>query len=108
MANSDNGMLAASHAGFQNRVKYFMQKGAVAVLGEDTTGFVAGRHDARKTYADKVLAGEASVFEMAVAVATNSTIVANITSAGDHSSVTDGDLEFTVNSMWDDFSGFEG
>ncbi len=87
----------ATDTGFKNRVKYFMQKGAAAVLAE--AGTVSG-HDLRAAYANNVLNATASTFEMAVAVVTNATIAA----AGGAAS-SDSDIEFAVNSFWDAFSG---
>lgn len=106
MADGDatKGMLAVAQESFRRRIKYYMQKGATAVIGE--LGTTPG-HALRKTYADSVLAGTASIYEMAVAVATNTTVVGKLDALGGHSGVPDSDLEFTVNSMWDDFSGFE-
>lgn len=106
MADGDaiKGMAAANDEGFQNRVKYYMQKGAAAVIGELNT---TPGHVERKAYADGVFDGTESVFEMAVAVVTNGTIITNIGAQGGHTAVTDADIEFTVNSLWDDFSGFE-
>lgn len=94
-------MFEASGKGFQKKVKYYMQKAAIAVIGEDNT--TAG-HAERLAYAKKVLDGEASVYEFAVGVVTNTTISGKIDSATDY----DGDLEFVVNSMFNDFAGFDG
>lgn len=97
MASID-AMELAKDEGFQRRVKHFMQKAAIAVMAEllNTTG-----HNDRVIYAKKVLDGSASTTEYAIAVVTNSTVAA----AGE--SVSDNDLEFTVNSMFTAFSGFE-
>ena len=88
----------AENQEFQQRVKHFMQKAAVAVLGE------ASPTQARSDYSAKVLNGDASVREMAYAVTTNGTIQTGINMSVEGFGVTDSDLEFTVNSMWDDFS----
>ena len=84
----------------QDRVKYYMQKAAVAIIGEDAS---TEHHADRKTYSDAVLSGAASVYEMAVAVTTNSTVAAEITAG----TVTDSSLEYTVNSLIDDMAGAE-
>ena len=90
-------MEVAADAGFQLRVKHFMQKAAAAVYAETTSG----DKPARVAYAAKVLDGSASVYEYAVAVVTNATVAAG------GLGTSDGDLEFTVNSFWNAFSGVE-
>jgi len=92
-------MSKASDTGFQRRVKYFMTKAAVAILGEDDQ---TANHAERVVYANKVLDGSASVYEYAVGVTTNGTIATNINGDVDP---TDNDVEFTVNSMIDDYAG---
>lgn len=108
MSNSLNGSIAAKNAVFQDRIKFLMQKSAVSVIGE--VGTTPG-HTERLAYAKTVLDGTASVFEMAVATTTNATVLAaigvNPDNATDPLTVTDSDLEFTVNGLWDDFSGYE-
>lgn len=87
----------AYDAGFQNRIKYFMQKAAAAILAE--AGTVPG-HDLRVAYASKALDGTAPPFEMATAVLTNATVAASGGQAAP-----DSDIEFSVNSFWNAFSG---
>lgn len=96
--SSTDAMPVANEQGFQDRVEFFMKKAAVAVMAEalSTTG-----HTERAAYAKTVLGGFARVFDYAVSVLTNATVEA----AG--LAVTDSDLEFTVNSMFNAFSGFE-
>lgn len=88
----------ATENGFQGRCKYFFQKAAIAVMSEDPG---TANHDDRVRFAAKVITGGISQTELAIAVATNSTIAATIDSAGTPS---DNDLEFTVNSMFDAFA----
>lgn len=78
-----------------------MQKAAIAILGEE--GSTAG-HAERVVYAKEILAGTASVYEFAVGVVTNSTIAGKIDAETDY----DSDLEFVVNSMINDFAGYDG
>ena len=68
-------MFEASEEGFQRKVKYYMQKAAIAVLGE--LGTTSG-HAERVIYANKILDGTASVYEYAVGVTTNATIADKI------------------------------
>jgi len=95
-------MIWTKGEGNPDRVKFFMMRAATNVIGEDP---VTPGHTERKAYADKVLAGEANVQQMVIAVVTNATIAATLNA--DETPV-DGDIEFTVNSLWDDFSGYEG
>ena len=96
-------MAKANDQGFQRRVKYFMQKAAVAIVGESES---TDGHTERVAYATTILTGSASIFEVAIAVTTNSTIATAIgTNGGDPS---DNDLEFTVNSLINDFAGYDG
>lgn len=99
MAISTKCMSVVNEKGFQRRVKYFMQKAASAILGEVGT---TPNHAERVVYSNAVLDGTADVYEYTVAVTTNSTIAGNID--GDVEP-TDSDMEFTVNSLIDDFAG---
>lgn len=93
---AEDAMEVANEEGFQRRVKHFMQKAALAVMAEaGSTAF----HTERVAFAKSVLDGTASVYEYAVGVVTNSTVASN------GLATTDGDLEFTVNSMFTAFSG---
>jgi hypothetical protein len=94
-------MHEAHEAGFQRKVKYYMQKAALAVLGEEST---TKGHTERVAYAKKVLDGTASIYEFAVGVTTNSTIAAKLDAKSDY----DSDLEFVINSMFSDFAGYDG
>jgi hypothetical protein len=98
---ADSGVIMTfvkTDADFQNRVKYFFQKAAIAVMAEDpgTTN-----HDERADFAGAVLGGDMDVLELAIAVATNATIAANIVATIES---TDNDVEFTVNSMYNAFA----
>lgn len=104
---SDIRMAFADWDFFQNKVKFFMQKSALAVLGEAYGGVdepTEAEHTARATYAKSILAGSASVEQYAYAVATNSTIASSLDSG---TLPSDNDLEFTVNSMFNDFAGID-
>ena len=83
---------------FQNTVKYFMQKAAIAVMSESDA---TANHAARLNFARKILSGQASIYEFAFAVVTNATIGGHIDVP---EAIPDADLEFTVNSMYDAFS----
>ena len=104
MATTTEAMVIANNSTWKSRIKFAMQKGAVAVMAE--AGTVNG-HAKRAAYAEVVLSGDASIYEYSVGVVTNATILSslNISTNPDGSNITDGDVEFTVNSMWDAFSG---
>lgn len=87
---------------FQGRINFFMHKAATDVIGEGSP--TANRHD----YSVSVLEGSANIFEMTMAVLTNATVSASVDRSMDGDGVTDSDMEFTVNSMWDDFSSKMG
>ena len=89
-----NLMEIANDKGFQRRVKFFMSKSAVAILGE-----AAG---ARTTYASAVLDGSASVFEMAVTVTSDTAVEA----AG--AGATDTQIENAITGRWNAMSGVTG
>lgn len=91
-------MQVADERGFQQRVAFFLKKAAVAIMAEALS--TAG-HAERVVYAKTVLDGAASVEEATRNVVTNPTIEAAGLAA------TDGDIEFTVNSMFNAFAGFE-
>lgn len=79
------------------RCRYLLMKAAIAVMSEDpgTTN-----HANRVFFAKKVISGGVAVEEVAIAVLTNSTIAAATYPAD----APDGDLEFTINSMFDAFA----
>lgn len=92
----------AGSSQFQNRVEYCLKKAAVAVMAEDAG---TTNHTDRVTYAVKVLDGSASVGEAAKAVVTNATLTASGDSSATNMGISDSDLEFTVNSMFNAFAG---
>lgn len=91
----------ANDPGKQERVKHFMNKAATAIIGEGSG--VAG-HTERLAESLEILDGTASKYEYAVSVSTNPTISATI-AAGN--TVSDNDLEFTVNSIINDHAGYD-
>lgn len=102
---SAQGFQIANEQSFQHRVQFFLTKAAVAVMAEANT---TPGHAARLTYAGKVLDGIAAILPVAVAAVTNSTIQseANIGTPADGGyAISDGDLEFTVNSLFSALAG---
>lgn len=102
MSTSLNAVAVSSNREFQNRVAHYVQKAAVAVMSELAT---EPNHAERVAYANKVLQGEVGVTEYTVAVCTNATIFAALNPQAEDRGVTDSDLEFTVNSMFNAFAG---
>ena len=83
---------------FQDKVKFYVVKAAIAVMAE--AGTVEG-HTERVAFAEKVLAGAASMAMYALGVSTNATIKTKIDAGTDY----DSDLEFVVNSLFDAYAG---
>jgi hypothetical protein len=103
MATYDTMATIAQQTAFLRRVGYCLNKAAIAVMAEDAG--TAG-HAERVVYAKEVLDGTANVANAANAVVTNATLTTN----GDLASpplfgISDSDLEFTVNSMFNAFAG---
>lgn len=83
---------------FNDKVKYEMQKAAIAVMAEDAG---TANHTERVTYANKILTGEASIKEMCIGVLTNATVKGHVMGDTDYTS----DLAYTVQSLYDAFAG---
>jgi hypothetical protein len=100
MAFSDQAALAVD-AAFQAKVRVALVTAAVDVMGEDKTGMSDAKYGKRQALAYAVLqSGGASQTErFAWAVAANVAV---------SSGSTDSDIQFTVNSVWDDMSGVVG
>lgn len=87
----------AANGDFQRRVRYLMTKAALAQLAAqdpDPADVLLGQ---------RILQGTEGVSQWALAAMTNSTIAAGL-HASDGSTITDSDLEFTVNSLWAAFA----
>lgn len=104
MADFNEMAQIADNKAFQERVEYCLKKAAVAVMAEAAA---TEHHVERVVYAEKVLDGSASNQEAAEAVVTNSTLTAAGDLIADNHGITDGDLEFTVNSMFNALAGAE-
>lgn len=85
-------------ATFQSKIKYLMQKAAIAVMAEAANTV---EHTKRVAYASEILDGHASVQEFSLGVTTNSTIKTAIDASADFNN----DLEFVVNSLFNAFAG---
>lgn len=99
---SDLGAIA-SNPNFQSRVNYAMMVAAVNVYSELTS--VTG-HPARFAFALKVFAGAFNPFFACLMILTNATIAGKATLATiPDFAIPDSDIQFTVNSLWNDFAG---
>lgn len=101
MASVTGLMRIASDENFQNRVRYFLVKAAVAIMNEAGT---VDRHAERVVYASKVLAGDFNLYHQCIAVLTNPTIAvdANGRDVPDWN-IANSDIEFQVNSQYNAF-----
>ena len=104
MADSITLSRVARHPRFQDRVDFMLAKAAISVLSESTS---TEGHADRVVYAKSVLDGSASVLEHATAALTNATLTAAATLDADDHGISDSDLEFAVNEMWNAMSGVE-
>lgn len=100
---SDLGSTIAMDLNFQGRVRYAMTVAAVNVYAEasNTPG-----HAARQAFALKVFNGAFNIVFACMMVLTNATIAAeaNATTTPGFA-IPDGDIQFAVNSLWNDFAG---
>jgi hypothetical protein len=95
MALIDSINLAAT-AEFRNKVTLLVVKAAHAIM---TEGSAVANHTERVNLAKRALVSPESVgVQFAYGVVTNAAITAEST---------DGDIEFTVNSMWNAYAGVE-
>lgn len=105
-ANSNEYQLIAENSTFQARVLIFMHKAAHAVYAE---GGAVANHALRIALADKILAGDSDKRLWAYSCMTNSTLqTSGTTSAADNlNGISDSDLEFVINSVYNAFAGAE-
>jgi hypothetical protein len=99
---SDFGVIAAN-ANFQSRVQYALTVAAINVYSEATN--TVG-HPARLAFALRVFNQNYSLLMICLMVLTNATIAAEanvLTVPG--FAIPDGDIQFAVNSLWNDFAG---
>ena len=95
MADSDKAMAWAGEIKNQERVKYFFQGDAIDIGNESSPS------SARLKFAQKILYGEMSMFQLTVAVTTNPTVKATIVAGSEPS---DSDLDFTCESLIEPFA----
>lgn len=99
---SDFGAIAKD-ANFQQRVSYALLVAAVNVYAESTG--TAG-HPARLAFAKNVFLGSYNINNVCLMVLTNATIAAEAVLATTPGfAIPDSDIQFTVNSLWNDLAG---
>src|SRR5258705_14021190 len=87
---------------FQGRVQYALMVAAVNVYSEGTTP----GHPARLAFAKQVFANTFSIQAACLMVLTNATIAAEANVATTPGfAIPDGDIQFAVNSLWNDLAG---
>ena len=95
----------AEHDDFKKRVNYFMKKAAIAVQAEAPS---TDNHEDRIEFAGHVLRNSANIHAFALGVCTNGTIADTIEDKSEsqaNTDIIDSVLEYTVNSMFDAYSG---
>lgn len=98
MTYADQAALAVN-AAFRDRVKVATVIAAVAIQGEAVGAFSEQQYQKRQRLSSRVLTNPAGPLESFVwAVTANAAIT---------SGSTDGDIQFTVNSVWDDVAGVD-
>lgn len=87
---------------FQRRVNQFVQKAAINVMSELAT---TPNHAERVAFANRVFVSDYDLEQYTGAVLTNPTILSGLVVMPAGNGVSDSDLEFTVNSMYNAFAG---
>lgn len=83
---------------YRRRTMYALYKSSVDVMAEVSS---TANHALRVTYAAKVLSGQADVTSAVLASFTNATLAA----AASPQAITDGDLQFSINSAFNALAG---
>lgn len=112
MASLDDKIELAGKGWFRKRVRMASVRAAIDVQGEAITDMTPAKYTKRQELAHKVIttAGEGTPAEdlnrMFVWACANDTITDTwVTGEKSEDSIPDGDLQFTVNSVWDDCAG---
>lgn len=103
MSTSANAVRVSKMRRFCDRVNFFVVKCAAAVMLEDvgTAGYPE-----RVIFSGKVMVNDYNLPQYVNAVLTNGTVLSNLTDDVDaDNGISDGDLEFTVNSFYNAFAG---
>ena len=102
-ATASEAFWIAQQTGMVRRIKFLAMKAAVAVMSEEAT---TANHAERVVYAKTILDGSYSSTGLALACMVNSTVQAGADASDPPTfGVSDSDLEFTVNSVFDAMAG---
>jgi len=93
-------IVEARSRNFQDKLRYYLTKTAIAVMAESDT---TKNHAHRIAYAGKLLKGQANILEIGLAVLTNQTIAVKVVSGEDY----DGDIEYVITTIFDAFANAE-
>lgn len=102
MATYSDIAVAATSSDLRRRVEYALTIAAVNVYAEGTT---VPAHTARAAYATKVLNGQYDLHGAVLGILTNPTIAAAASSATADNSVSDGNMQFAINSIFSALAG---
>lgn len=104
MATASEAARIATESSWQDRVEYWRLAAAIDVVAEDP---LTPNHAARVLYAKLIIGGGDNINGYALGVATNDTIRAALDEAAGAPDwgVIDGDVEFTVNSLFNAYAG---
>lgn len=117
MASLDDRLELTKQGWFRQRVRMASVTAAVAVQGEatDSAGMTPAKYTKRQALATKVIttAGEGTPDEdlkrMFVFACANDTLTDTwVGNEKEDGAIPDGDIQFTVNSVWDDCAGVTG
>lgn len=104
MATASEAARIADESSWQDRVEYYRLAAAIDVMSENPT---TPNHAERVVYAKLIIGGGDNIQGYSLGVATNDTILTTLdeaTGAPDWG-VTDNDIEFTVNSLFNAYAG---
>lgn len=102
MASYSDLAIAATSSDLRRRVEYALTVAAINVYSEGTA---IAAHQARAAYATKVLSGQADLHGATLGVLTNPTIAAGASSSTPDNSVSDGNMQFAINSIFNALAG---
>jgi hypothetical protein len=104
MASLANLATIASDPNFQLACGMALETAAINVLAEDPT---TSNHALRSRYAIQVVGGSANLRGVALAVLTNATIAAeaNVSEPTQQYAIPDSDIQFAINSIFNDLAG---
>lgn len=98
MASTADLVQLSTDPAFVDHVRFLAVGSALAIMSEDPA---TTNHTIRIAYAIKVLNGTLGFVNLAFAILTNTTIGGEAVLADHGTSIPDGDLTFTIASLWD-------